>query len=166
MQSVAVSGTISGLLGQSLFLTLFASSVVEDLAIGREETTFSFSAKVVVGTHYEVFVSDPPINPSQDCEVMLGEGSVPETGVTDVSIVCTTRTTKLSGSIIGLNSAGLVLRNTSGGTTSDITIAANATRFSFNEYEDQTPFAVGIVTQPAGLFCEVTNATGAIKVGA
>ncbi len=96
--------------------------------------------------------------------MFMGMGIAPETGVSDISVVCTTRTAKLSGSVQGLTAEGLVLRNVSGGVTSELSVASNATRFSFSEYPDETPFAISIASQPEGLYCELSNATGTMNV--
>jgi hypothetical protein len=63
----------------------------------------------------------------------------------------------ISGTVIGLTTAGLTLSNG----FESITVAKDATSFAFpNVVDDTKTFNVTIVTQPSGLRCTVANGSG------
>ncbi len=73
-----------------------------------------------------------------------------------MSIACAANTYTIGGSITGLTATGLVLQNN---TADDLTVAANATTFSFATKVTGT-YAVTVKTQPTGLTCTVSNDKG------
>src|SRR5262249_30118147 len=79
--------------------------------------------------------------------------------VTSATVTCSAQSVTLGGVIAGLSSGSLGL--TDG--TDTVTVNAGSTSFSM-----PTPLAVGspytftVSTQPAGLFCTVTNGTGTV----
>lgn len=72
----------------------------------------------------------------------------------------------LSGSIVGLDSSGLILQNNGG---DDLTVAANATSFQFASLiAAGSGYSVTVSSQPAGLTCTVdhgsdTNVTAVVS---
>lgn len=66
---------------------------------------------------------------------------------------------KIGGTISGLSADGLTLSNG----TETISVAANATRFSFpTELGNGVGYAVIVLTQPTGLRCKVSNGAGRV----
>ena len=68
----------------------------------------------------------------------------------------TTTDYSISGSITGLTASGLVLQNNS---TDDLTVSSGATSFTFTTRTTGT-YSVTVKTQPTGLTCSLTNASG------
>ncbi|MCB1200944.1 MAG: DUF1554 domain-containing protein [Leptospiraceae bacterium] len=67
----------------------------------------------------------------------------------------------IGGSITGLSAAGLVLQNNSG---DNLTVANGATSFTFaTALSNGASYSVTVQTQPTGLSCGVTNATGTVS---
>ena len=75
-----------------------------------------------------------------------GEGSTP--------------THTIGGTVSGLTSGSLLLKNNNG---DDLTINANSTSFTFaTALVSSAGYAVTVATQPSGLTCAVTNGSGTI----
>jgi uncharacterized protein (UPF0548 family) len=71
-----------------------------------------------------------------------------------------TPTYTVGGTVSGLTSGSLVLKNNAG---DDLTINANSTSFSFaTALVSSAGYAVTVATQPSGLTCAVTNGSGTI----
>lgn len=71
----------------------------------------------------------------------------------------TPATYSVGGTISGLTTAGLILRNAG----VDLTIAANSTSFEFNgKYSSGAAYDVQVVQQPAGQVCAASGASGSV----
>ena len=71
-----------------------------------------------------------------------------------------TPTYTVGGTVSGLTSGSLVLKNNAG---DDLTINANSTSFTFaTALVSSAGYAVTVATQPSGLTCAVTNGSGTI----
>ena len=71
-----------------------------------------------------------------------------------------TPTYTVGGTVSGLTSGSLVLKNNNG---DDLTISANSTSFTFTTaLVSSAGYAVTVATQPSGLTCAVTNGSGTI----
>ena len=151
-----IGGTISGLAGTGLVLQDNATS---NLTIAAGATTFTFSTQIPSGGTYAVTVFTQPTNPTQTCAVTNGSGTA--TGnVTNVAVTCSTTTYTIGGTISGLTGTGLVLQDNG---TSNLTIAAGATSFTFStQIPSGGTYAVTVFTQPTNptQTCTVTNGTG------
>ena len=115
---------------------------------------------VLYGTAYAVTVKTQPTGLT--CSVSHGSGVMPAEAVTNVSVVCADKTYPLGGSISGLSASGLVLENGSD------TLAVNSGATSFTmptPVPFGAPYAVTVETQPAGLTCTVSNASGTMPAG-
>jgi 6-phosphogluconolactonase (cycloisomerase 2 family) len=68
----------------------------------------------------------------------------------------------VGGTISGLTSGSLILKNVSTLNSADtLTISTNSTTFTFaTALASITPYNVTVVTQPSGLFCTVSNGSG------
>src|SRR5262249_53731058 len=86
-----------------------------------------------------------------------GDGAMGTENVTNVTVTCSDQPFTLGGSVSGLTSSGLQLSNG----TDTVQIPANATTFTFpTAVAYLGNYTVAVATQPAGLTCSVSNATG------
>lgn len=151
--SYTIGGSITGLTANGLVLR---NNGGDDLALFSGDTSFVFSMPVAAGASYNVTVASQPTGLT--CTVSNGSNINVTANVTSVSITCSTTNFTIGGSISGLSASGLVLRNNG---ADDLLVASGATTFQFT-----TPVAyagsynVTVATQPAGLTCTVSNASG------
>lgn len=150
--SYPLAGTISGLGAAGLVLR---NNGGDDLSVPIHATSFRFATDLAAGTAYNVTVATQPAGLT--CTVSHGSGSNVQAAVGNIAVVCSAITHTISGTISGLATTGLVLRNNG---ADDLAIAANATAFQFT-----TPVALGsgysvtVAAQPAGLTCTVGHGT-------
>jgi hypothetical protein len=147
-----VGGSIAGLNAQGLVLANGADAV--NLTAGA--TSFGFARDAAPGSTYSVTVASQPSG--QTCSVASGSGTVGSSDVTDVQVSCTP-TFSISGAVVGLTDAGLVLA--SGSDT--LPVAVGATGFALpTRLASGTSYAVSVQTQPTGESCSISNATGTV----
>jgi hypothetical protein len=155
---LTVGGSISGL-GDAAGLVLGNGS--DTYAVPPGATSFTFGAPQSTGSPYTVRVQSQPAG--RTCSAADAPGTLPTHSVTDVSITCSDQAYALGGTIAGLTSDGLVLRE--GADT--LAVTTGATRFTMPEavaYAGR--YAVGVQTQPAGLTCTVSRAAGTMPATA
>jgi hypothetical protein len=155
-QTVAVSGTVTGLVGAGLTLSD---------GLGHQETitadgAFVFDTRVAVGADVAVTVTQQPTTPTQTCTVT--GGTISAIGQdTDVAVVCTTNRYHVGGMISGLLGTGLVLQNNAG---DDLPVTENGS-FSFaTTVASGATFTVAVKTQPTGpaQTCQLSAASGTV----
>jgi hypothetical protein len=152
-----IAGPVTGLTGSGLVLQ---NNAGDDLTVAANAAGFTFATKIASGASYAVTVKTQPTGPTQSCAVTAGAGTVISANIADVVLTCTTKKFTVGGSITGLTAAGLVLQNNAG---DDLTVAANATGFTFaTAVASGAAYAVTVKTQPSGLSCAVTSASGAV----
>jgi hypothetical protein len=155
-QPFNLGGSISGLSASGLVL----ANGTDTLTVNVNATSFTMPTKVAYGSHYAVTVQSPPTGLS--CTVSDGSGTMPAKAVTTVAIVCADQSYLLGGAISGLTASGLVLTN--GGDTR--AVSSGATSFNMpTEVAYGSHYAVSVQTQPTGLNCTVSNATGTMPAG-
>ncbi len=152
--SYNVGGTVSGLDGAGLVLQ---DNGGDDLDIAADGA-FTFATKVASGAGYAVTVKTQPTGLSQTCAVTGGSGTMGSADVADVSVVCTTNTFTIGGTVSGLD--GTVVLQDNGG--DDLTISANGAFTFTTKIDDGGDYAVTVKTQPSTQLCEVTNGTGTV----
>jgi sugar lactone lactonase YvrE len=153
-RAYALGGTITGLTHAGLVL----ANGSDTLAVAANAATFTMSAAVPYGATYHVTVQTQPVN--MLCTVNQGDGTMPDSDVTDLTVNCSVPTYTIGGTITGLTMNGLVLLNDGGDATA---IAPNATQFTMNTgVAAGSSYAVAIGTQPYGisLSCTVSGAAG------
>lgn len=156
VNSFTVGGSIAGLVGTGLSLRLNAGAPVP---VAPGATGFAFPA-VPSGAAYAVTVGSQPTNPTQDCTVANGTGTVGAGNVGNIVVTCITPSFTIGGAIAGLTGNGLVLQNNG---ANDLTIAAGATSFTFpGTVPTGSGYAVTVKSQPANpsQTCTVANGTG------
>jgi hypothetical protein len=156
-----VGGTVSGLSGTGFVLQ---DNGGESLAV-PSNGSFAFVVHVPSGSTYAVTVLSQPTRPSQTCAVVGGTGSIGAANVTNVSVVCTTNSYTVGGTVSGLvATAGLVLQNNGG---DNLPISASGS-FSFpTSVTSGGAYAVTIVGQPSSpaQTCTVSGGTGNVGAG-
>ena len=136
----------------------------DDLTINANSTSFTFATALASGATYAVTVGTQPSRLA--CNVTNNTGTIASTNVTGVTITCiapvitNTPTYTVGGTVSGLTSGTLVLKNNNG---DDLTISANSTSFTFaTALASGATYAVTAGTQPSRLACDITNNTGTI----
>ncbi len=79
-----VGGTISGLAGTGLELTLGS----QRLAVPAYATGFTFPNSVASGSNYAVAIASPPRFPHQICTLSNGGGTIGDEDIDDVDVAC------------------------------------------------------------------------------
>ena len=175
--SFTVGGTISGLTATSTGLVLRntvagagAGTFDVNVAVGAT-ASFTFPAQLT-GSMYTVSVQMQPSNPTQNCTVAVGTGTVTNANIATVAITCAINTFSVGGTISGLTatSTGLVLRNTvtgAGAGTFNINVALGAiASFAFPAQLTGSMYAVSVPTQPSNPTqnCTVAAGTGTVAM--
>jgi alpha-tubulin suppressor-like RCC1 family protein len=157
-EAFPVGGTVTGLLGSGFVLRDNAGDDLPVLASG----SFSFTTLVAIGQPYAVTVAQQPINPSQNCVVTGGSGTIGAAPVTSVAVTCTTNVFAVSGAVTGLAGGGLVL-STPG--QAPISVGTGANSFAFpTGIASGTAYGVSVVQNPTtpSQTCVVTNGIGIV----
>lgn len=151
--SFTIGGSVSGLTG-SLVLH---NNGQDDLTLSADGS-FTFAGAVGEGQGYAVTVLRQPAG--QVCTVSAGQGTA-TSNVTQVSVVCTTPTHTVGGTVAGLLGAGLVLEQTG---SSDLAISADGPFVFGDRRAFGTPYAVRVKQQPASppQTCTVGGASGTL----
>jgi Galactose oxidase, central domain len=155
-----VGGSITGLVGTGLVLQDNSS---DNLPVSANATAFTFGSAVASTGGFKVSVMTQPSNPTQNCVVSGGSGTV-NGDVTSVSIACTTTKYTVGGTISGLAGTGLVLQDNSG---DNLTVTQGATGFTFATAVDGgAGYKVTVLTQPTNptQTCAPTGASGTSNV--
>ncbi|GBF51621.1 hypothetical protein LPTSP4_31590 [Leptospira ryugenii] len=150
----ALSGTISGLLGSGL-----------TLANGNDRQTisangsFSFTTAYAAGTAYSVTVATAPIHPSQSCVITNGQGTMPSSNVTNISITCTTTGYAIRATVSGIASGSLTLTNNA---SDNLVIGGNGSFVFPTDVNIGSTYSVLVTSAPSGHTCALTGNTGTI----
>lgn len=115
----SIGGTVNNLVGSNLELSNGADRVTVS-----GSSSFEFPRTVPSGSTFDVRVVRNPIKPQQTCTVdpASGTGSVINSNVTSVVVNCVTDGFTIGGTVSGLRSGGLILRNNG---LDDVAIAAD-----------------------------------------
>jgi trimeric autotransporter adhesin len=157
-----LTGSISGLVGSGLVLRNEFAAI---LSVPAGATSFAFPTVLAPGSAYQVTVVVQPTSPSQTCTVTNGAGSASDGGVAaGLSVTCTTNAFSVRGTVVGLTSNGMVLRDNGG---DDLPIRGGETSFAFpTKVASGTAFAVTVFAPPSEPAQTCTVAGGSGQVGA
>lgn len=150
-----VGGTASGVAGTGLALQ---NNAGDDVVVNANGT-FAFATPVKDGAAYAITVKTQPTNPSQTCAVANGSGTVAGANVTAPTVTCTTNQYTVGGAVTGLVAGSVVLTNNGG---DDLAVAADGNFTFVAKVASNANYAVAVKTQPAGLYCSVTNGSGKV----
>ena len=144
-----IGGTISGLTGTGLVLQ---DNGGNNLTISASAVNFTFATQVASGSNYAVTVLTQPSG--QTCTVTSGTGTVIDAPVGNVMVSCTANTANASVTVSGLlPNTELVLQNNG---ADNLTVSSNGTPTKFHtSIASGSPYAVTVLTQPAGATCTV-----------
>lgn len=149
----AITGTVAGLSFGGLSLLNGA----ELLNLSAGSSSFAFTQKLAEGSSYGVTIRTQPSG--QGCVIAESSGTVGAGDVSSIKVSCSTNTYTLGGSVSGLNSQGLTLKNG----TEALTLAAGQTSFSFtSKLSYGTAYSLSVASQPQGQNCAIANSTGTI----
>ena len=149
----SIGGTVSSLTGT----VVLQNNGGNDLTIsanGSANTSFAFTTKLASGTKYKVTVLTQPV--SQTCTASANTGTVSGANITTVSVVCSTITYTISGTVTNLVGSGLVLQNNG---IDNLAVTSNGGFIFSMPVASGAGYAVTVYTQPAGR-CAVTNGVG------
>ncbi|WP_041948411.1 Ig-like domain-containing protein [Turneriella parva] len=159
-QSYAVSGTVTGLVGQGFTLQINGGS---ELLVGANGAiTFPAMAD---GSAYNVQVLSQPTLPTQVCGVVNNKGTIAGAAVTDVQVICSVQAYQISGYIAGLSGGTVTLVNNE---NNDEIMNVGNGFFNFARLiPDGSAYSVAVKNQPLSplQFCSILNSTGAISGG-
>jgi len=159
----AIGGAVFGLVGSGLELVDMTNG--EKLLVGMSGP-FTFMTRFEPGASYDVKVSKQPVSPAQPCVVVGGTGVVGTGDVTSIVVNCDPDKHTISGSVSGLASGTVFLKNNGGDI---VQVNAPADPSTSPPFTFPTPLAGGsdydvtVAAQPVGLTCLVQNPSG--KVG-
>lgn len=156
-EAYTVGGTVTGLAGQGLELSLNGGAPLTVSGNG----TFAFSTLIAKNGAYDVTIAQQPSSPSQTCILTNKSGTVTTAAITDVTVNCFINSYPIGGTVTGLAGTGLVLQNNAG---NDLAVAANgAFAFPIN-IASGLPYAVTVKTQPTSPMqdCTVSNGGGTV----
>ncbi|MDB4943044.1 MAG: hypothetical protein JWP97_2578 [Labilithrix sp.] len=146
---------VTGVAGAGLVLKNNAGDPLTVAADG----TYEFATPIDSGQLYAVTVATQPTSPAQTCAVTKGSGTVGAADAADVTVACTTNTYKIGGTVTGLTAGTVVLQDNLGDNLSVTTNGA----FSFaTKVASGKPYAVTVLTQPAGQSCAVATGAGTV----
>jgi len=154
-----IGGMVSGLSGAGLVLR---DNGGNDLPVGADATSFTFTQTIASGRSFDVTVTSQPSNPTQTCVVSNGTGVVASANITSVQITCTTNAYTIGGMISGLTGTGLMLSDNGG---NNLAVAAGAASFTFTTpLQSGAVYSVSVFSQPSNptQTCVVSNGTGVV----
>jgi len=153
----SIGGTVNGLLGKGLVLQ---DNGVDNLTVPASGV-FTFPTPLSNGSSYAVTVATQPSNPTQECVITAGTGSVSGDNVTNVLVTCATEGFAVGGTVNGLSGSGLVLQDNGG---SDLPITSDGAFTFTNTVGSSLTYKVTIKTQPSNptQTCSVANGSGTI----
>ena len=156
VDTFSVGGTVTGLGGGHLVLR---NNGGNDLTI-TANGAFTFSTKIDVHGAYQVVVAQQPTNPSQTC-VVTSTGTLVQSDVTDVAVVCSTNRYTVGGAVTGLSGTGLVLEDNDG---DDLALAADGAFTFVTPIASGAAFTVKVAHQPAtpSQACQVSGSSGTL----
>jgi hypothetical protein len=151
VDAFSVGGTVTGLAGSGLTLSLNGLQTVSPLMNG----SFSFLNRIVNGTGYSVSVTSSP--PNQTCVVTTGSaGTVSNANVTSIVVTCV-QTWSIGGNVTGLTGTGLQL-SLNGGAATTISMSGSYT-FPTRVLNGST-YSVVVTNQPTGQLCAMNFGSG------
>ena len=154
--NLPVGGTIQGLSGQPVTLTL-TSTAATPMVTTSTNGTFDFSTTLPAGTAYLVTVTAPPTG--QYCVVGNAGGVVTSASATSLTVTCVNGALPgsytVGGSVTGLTGTLQLALNQSNET---LTVNSADTSFSFPVGIPQgTNYRVTVASQPTGQTCIIPN---------
>ncbi|MDZ4360478.1 MAG: hypothetical protein U1B84_29385 [Variovorax sp.] len=150
--SYTIGGSVTGLNGT----LVLRNNGNGDLTL-QADGAFSFADPVTAGNPYAVSIAQQP--QGQTCAVSAGQGTA-SAPITDVRVACAALTHTVGGTLSGLAGGMLVLHN-NGVDALSLTADGN---FAFAQaVPEGATYDVTVHTQPAGLLCALSGASGTVN---
>ena len=156
--SYSVGGSISGLDNGTVVIQNNGSDdlVVYEPGSSSSTISFNFPTKIPSGNAFNVTVLVQPL--AQTCTVNNGNGTV-SGAISNVSIICSSQSFSVGGTINGLNGS-IVLQNNG---SDDLTLIEND-NFTFpTKVANGADYHVTVKTQPHPYFCTVSKNKGIVN---
>lgn len=146
-----LTGTITG--GVTQDGLVLQNNGGDDLAVPANSTGFQFGNRISTDDEFNITVKSSPPNTS-GCTVLNGQARANYYTIAQIYVSCTIKQHPLEVTVNGLTGAGLTIVN--GSDKEDVPVGVNKPVEMAQVYEDG-PYAVKILTQPAGQTCTVTG---------
>jgi 6-phosphogluconolactonase (cycloisomerase 2 family) len=155
-KTFTVSGTVNGLTGTGLVL---ANNGADNLTVTGN--AFTFATAIASGTRYAITVATQPTNPSQNCTVSSGTGTVTAANITNVVVSCAVNKFTIGGSVSGLSGTGLQIQNNAGDALS---VTQNGSFTFATSISSGANYAISVSASPVNpiQLCTLTNGTGTV----
>lgn len=147
-----VGGTVTGLTGSGLVLQ---DNGGDDLSV-TADGSFTFKSTLADGANYAVTVKTQPTN--QTCTVTNGSGKIANAKITNVAVACTNGTASVGGTVVGLPKGKTLVLQDNG--ADDLTLTDSGPFTFATKLASGKPYAVTVLTQPAGVTCTVASGSG------
>jgi len=148
-----IGGTVSGLTGT----VVLQNNSGDNLTVSANGS-FTFPTKIANGNPYNVSVLTQPAG--QTCSVSTGAGTVSGSNISNVTVVCSTNSYTVGGSVSGL-SGTVVLQNNGG---DNLTVSANGSFTFATQIASGSPYSVTVFNQPNGQSCSASNGAGTMSL--
>ncbi len=148
-----VGGSVSGLNGTVVLQNNGADSLSRST-----NGAFVFATPVAEGGGFSVTVQSNPAG--QSCSIANGSGTMGAGDISTIAVTCTTNAYTVGGTLSGLSSGTVVLKN-NGGDSLSRSVNGVFTFPSAVAYGN--PYLVTVSSQPANLSCPVVNGSGTIS---
>jgi hypothetical protein len=150
----SVGGTISGLTTNGLVLYAYGIGIVSPLA---GDSTFTFTNLLAQGAQYGIQIQSQPTG--KTCTLSNASGFISANNITSITVTCVSNPSAIQGSISGLISTGLTIKNG----TENLVINPISSSFAFQTLTSVgSSYSVSIVNQPNGQTCSLANAIGSM----
>ena len=145
----SLGGTISGLTAE-----VYLQNNSDSPQPFSSDGSFTLATGLTTGTAYDVTVQLQPID--ETCSVSNGIGTIHAANATNVTVICSTNSYTVGGSVSGLSGELVLLNNGHDATT----ITSNES-FTFpHSVAEGSNYDVTVGTQPLLQTCTVTNGSG------
>lgn len=127
----------------------------DDTAVTTPYTSFQFNNRISTDDQFDIKVKSVPSNVEKidDCVVNNGKARANYYTIAQVSVTCTIRKRKLTATIVNLKGDGLVLVNGSDRQA----VAAGTQSVAMAPVNEDGPYGVTVLNQPAGQTCAVSG---------
>ncbi len=156
--SFHVGGTVTGLLGTGLELSLDAGAQILPIS---GNGAFVFPNVVPAGSSYSVSIAQQPANPAQPCVLVNASGIVSDHDISNVVVNCgPANTYTVGGSLTGLASGESIVLKLNNGNA--LTLGADGSWVLPLFFASGGSYVVSIAQQPTGQHCSVANPAGTV----
>lgn len=151
--SFFIGGTVTGLNSNT---SVILKDNGTDLLTVSSNGKFQFSGSIPQDESYVVTIATPPTG--EICTVVNGSGTNIVANITNIQVICSTKTFTIGGTVTGLNSGTQVILNNNN--DSPVTITANESFTFTTQIAYSSGYSVIVTGEPNGETCSVSHAIG------